>query len=50
MNKAGLNPWKRFLRSIKFTLIVGFSGLALSAVPALFIQSVFDLILIQSIY
>ena len=41
MNKAGLNPWKRFLRSIKFTLIVGFSGLALSAVHALFIQSVF---------
>lgn len=41
MSTIELTSFQRILRSIKFTLIVGFAGLAISAVPALFIQSVF---------
>ena len=41
MNLITQQTFTKFCRGIKFSLIVGIAGLAISAVPALFIQSVF---------
>ncbi|MQF85913.1 MAG: hypothetical protein FI734_00380 [SAR202 cluster bacterium] len=41
MSSPTFKFFTRFFRGLKFSLIAGIAGLALSAVPALFIQSVF---------